>query len=162
MIVFEGTQSETIIEKTREQLRKIIRKLYLISIIILMIPTICLVLCFDNLLNKIIAISVYLGSVIVIALIILLFNREDKILNGFLVLKTVFLDGMILTTSVKNQKSYKISNVKKIVDYGDSYGIIFYHQIINIFCQKDLLTEGTIEEFEELFEGKIIKSNTEK
>ena len=35
------------------------------------------------------------------------------------------------------------------IDFGDPYFI----------CQKDLLTEGTLEEFEALFEGKIVRMN---
>ena len=62
----------------------------------------------------------------------------------------------------------KIEDVKKIVDYGEFYyisyyfpekwvNIIFYfpHKLSCCICQKDLIVEGTIEEFEELFEGKI-------
>ncbi len=55
-------------------------------------------------------------------------------------------------------QSYNISRVKKVVDYGRYY-YLFLHRLDSsngITCQKNLLIDGTIEEFEELFKGKII------
>lgn len=55
----------------------------------------------------------------------------------------------------------KLKKIKKVVAYGDSYYLTFrfpYRQV-GLFCQKDLLTDGTIEEFESLFAGKIVKYN---
>ncbi len=50
-----------------------------------------------------------------------------------------------------------VSDVKKIIDYGEWYRIIFYSKHIETehICQKDLIVKGTIEEFEKLFEGQI-------
>ena len=39
----------------------------------------------------------------------------------------------------------------------DCYYIIYGDMDNSIVCQKNLLVEGSIEEFEELFRGKIIK-----
>ena len=52
-----------------------------------------------------------------------------------------------------------ISKVKKVVDCGDWYFIVFkFLEFSNaLACQKDLITKGTIEEFEALFEGKIVR-----
>lgn len=52
-----------------------------------------------------------------------------------------------------------LSKVKKVLDCGDWYYIIFkFGDITNSWtCQKDLIIEGTIEEFEKLFEGKIVR-----
>lgn len=49
--------------------------------------------------------------------------------------------------------------VKAIYDWGAWYSFDFYFPNKNIYliCQKDLIVEGTIEEFEKLFEGKIIR-----
>ncbi len=51
--------------------------------------------------------------------------------------------------------------MKKITDEGDWYQIIFYfpHKVGDCICQKDLITEGSIEEFENIFEGLIVKKN---
>ena len=53
----------------------------------------------------------------------------------------------------------KIEDVKKIVDYGEFYYISYYfpEKWVNCVCQKNLLVEGTIKEFEEFFEGKIVR-----
>ena len=52
-----------------------------------------------------------------------------------------------------------LSDVKSCIDYGEFYQLMF--PIGNIsysfICQKNLLTKGTLEEFESLFEGKIIR-----
>ena len=53
----------------------------------------------------------------------------------------------------------KISKVKKIFDCGEVYYLIFkFGDITNSWmCQKDNMIQGSIEEFEELFQGKIVR-----
>ena len=52
-----------------------------------------------------------------------------------------------------------MKKIKKVLDAGDCYYII-YGDINNcIVCQKNLIQEGTIEEFETLFQGKIVRQN---
>ena len=55
-----------------------------------------------------------------------------------------------------------ISRVKKIMDMGEWYYIIFkFGDISNSWvCQKDLIINGTIEDFEKMFNGKIERKNT--
>ena len=50
-----------------------------------------------------------------------------------------------------------VEDIKKVVDHGEFYEIIFYWGIRfgDCVCQKDLIIEGTIEEFEEMFKDKI-------
>lgn len=51
-----------------------------------------------------------------------------------------------------------IADVKKIFDYGMCYLIKFkIPRGRAVFCQKDLIKEGTIENFEELFQEKIVR-----
>ena len=44
-------------------------------------------------------------------------------------------------------------------DFGEYYVLIFRDSgnFSQIICEKDLLTNGTIEQFEELFDGKIVR-----
>lgn len=51
--------------------------------------------------------------------------------------------------------------VKMVYDYGEFYFISFYFGKISCYfiCQKSLLTQGTIEDFEKLFDGKIVRKN---
>lgn len=49
-----------------------------------------------------------------------------------------------------------ISKIKSVLDYGDWYLITFKGDITdNIICQKDLLVQGSIEDFENTFKDKI-------
>lgn len=59
-----------------------------------------------------------------------------------------------LTTGVR-----PVEKVKKVIDVGDWYYIIFkFGDIGNSWvCQKDLLTKGTIDDFEKIFDGKIVR-----
>lgn len=51
------------------------------------------------------------------------------------------------------------NEVKKVYDYGKYYYIAssFYTYSTIFVCQKDLLTKGTLEDFEALFKSKIIR-----
>lgn len=59
----------------------------------------------------------------------------------------------------KKTLTRKISNIKKIIDFGICYCIIFKHgDITNSWiCEKSLITKGSISNFEELFCKQIIK-----
>jgi hypothetical protein len=52
-------------------------------------------------------------------------------------------------------ESILFNKITNITDFGDYYLLISTDHTTR--CQKSLLVEGTIEEFEKLFEGKIIK-----
>lgn len=51
------------------------------------------------------------------------------------------------------------NDIKKIIDTGDCYRIIFTfpNKSVYCLCQKDLIVEGTIEEFEERFADLIVR-----
>lgn len=68
-------------------------------------------------------------------------------------------DEMIYLNNKSSGETRKISEVKKIIDMGDWYYFIFYfpHKKLLFLCQKDLLIEGSLEEFERLFDGKIVR-----
>ena len=64
------------------------------------------------------------------------------------------------TTLMMTQYTTKsINDVKKVIDFGDGYLICFSRfEITNAWlCQKDLLVQGSIDDFERLFEGKIVR-----
>lgn len=67
-------------------------------------------------------------------------------------------DGLILLVADNITDSRKIEQVKTVKDYGEYYTLSFvgFFTISSPYiCQKDLLTQGSIEEFEALFDGKI-------
>ena len=73
-------------------------------------------------------------------------------------------DEHVIKEKTKDYKTYRVDEVKRVEDYGDFYRIIFYFPHCDRFCicQKDLITQGTIEEFEEMFAGYIVKKQLKK
>ena len=58
------------------------------------------------------------------------------------------VDEVIYITTKYGTRSKQINNVKKVIDTGDSYFIIFYFpKITTCLCQKDLLVKGTLGDF---------------
>jgi len=57
------------------------------------------------------------------------------------------------------ERFHSISSVNRVDDYGEWYHFVFEFgdRDVLFVCQKDLIVEGTIEEFESLFEGKIVR-----
>ena len=51
----------------------------------------------------------------------------------------------------------EFQDVKNVVDKGDFYIINFYFPHTQMICQKDLIIQGTLEEFEELFKDYLVK-----
>ncbi len=74
----------------------------------------------------------------------------------------ITIDGEeIQIESRANCRICNIEEVQKVLDYGSFFDIKIYSptRIFNCICQKDLIVEGTIEEFEKLFEDKIVLKN---
>ena len=70
------------------------------------------------------------------------------------------VDNTMISVSVAHTLETEIDNVKSVCDMGNWYLFKFAsppNYSLNFICQKDLIVEGTIEDFEKLFEGKIIK-----
>jgi hypothetical protein len=62
----------------------------------------------------------------------------------------------IFYSSEKNKDSFNISQIEKILDYGNFYHLIFEPVPDSYYVlQKDLMVKGTIEEFEKCFNDKI-------
>ena len=71
------------------------------------------------------------------------------------------MDNKMVCITDKLSENRSVELVKKVYDYGEFYFISFYFGKIscNFICQKSLLTQGTIEDFEKLFDGKIVRKN---
>ena len=100
----------------------------------------------------------------IVAFILFKFKRlngnEKKLIN--MLPKSVFIydDGKIEAIYLNHVVIKAVTDVKIIIDTDTMYYIVFYFpKESDLFCQKDLLVEGTIEEFEELFAGKIRRKN---
>ena len=62
-------------------------------------------------------------------------------------------------TAYLNQDSItrEFQDVKNVIDKGDFYIINFYFPHTQMLCQKDLIIQGTIEEFEKIFEDYLVR-----
>lgn len=67
-------------------------------------------------------------------------------------------DGTLISQSKKFYHTESIHDIKRIIDYGEWYHIFFYDKNGRFVCQKNLICCGTVEEFERLFNGKIVKT----
>lgn len=78
--------------------------------------------------------------------------------------RLIIKDDTIAITALGGKESMKtkpITKIKKVIDMGDWYYFIFrFGDISNSWvCQKNLIVQGTIEEFEKIFTGKIVRKN---
>lgn len=71
--------------------------------------------------------------------------------------KIIINEDTVETESDKFYHCEDIKNAVRVVDYGEWYQIFFSFSLGNgrFICKKDLIVEGTIEEFEKIFEDKI-------
>lgn len=110
------------------------------AIIFLVLGAVCIIICFRPNKSERLFYPTYLALPITITI------TNDSVSNSYF--------KKALTTSTK-----PINAVKKVIDVGEWYYIIFkFGDIGNSWvCQKDLLTKGTIDEFERLFKDKIVR-----
>ena len=76
--------------------------------------------------------------------------------------KRVFIDleeQTIVHECEKMERFHMLDSVKQVIDYGDWYYFKFNYEDRDPYfvCQKSLLTQGTLEEFEALFTDKIVR-----
>lgn len=88
-----------------------------------------------------------------------LYGKNGKIYDGELTWHISIEGDIIFAEGIQRSETKYLSNVKKVVDMGDWYKVYFYFPYkSNLFiCQKDLIIQGTIEDFENLFSEKIIR-----
>ena len=82
--------------------------------------------------------------------------------NNSLAKQIYIKDGMIFYVTDKGTVTQALEGVKGVRDFGEYYVLIFRDSgnFSQIICEKDLLTNGTIEQFEELFDGKIVRKQS--
>ena len=63
----------------------------------------------------------------------------------------------IVYCSEKYKESQEICDVSKVIDHGAYYEVRFYFGKLSdkFICQKDLLTNGSLEKFEAIFQDKL-------
>ncbi len=160
MIEFNGEQSnECKLLIAREKSKKI----GLLFTIINSIADI-FILVFGILNNKLF-VSLLTAIIFLLLAVLTFITPKKQVSNVKINTKIVITSDTILmdysTNFYTNKKTLtrKISNIKKIIDFGICYCIIFKHgDITNSWiCEKSLITKGSISNFEELFCKQIIK-----
>ena len=103
------------------------------------------------------------GAVFALIPLLCLIPKPKKEKKAFTPNKIFIEDGYIIAVGEKFEECKNIKSAKIVRDHGDFYEITF--PIGNIsdkfICQKSLLSTGTLEEFEKLFQGKIKRGNLE-
>ncbi|MEG1609079.1 MAG: hypothetical protein RR348_04350, partial [Clostridia bacterium] len=109
--------------------------------------------------HRIFAIAIPPFILISILILIPQINSPMKIINLYIPKKLTIDANIISLESEKTTVVKSVLKIKKIIDVGEWYQILFYFPYKDPYfiCQKDLITKGTIEDFEKLFEGKIVK-----
>ena len=149
MIQFSGNISE----KCKKYIRKkaMMQWLYfaMFTAIIIGIPSILVLLFWD------IAFFVVFTALVIAYGIVLSFLTKNDQMPHIIEIE----NGEIYAEMSKGAATRNYNDIKKIVDYGEFYDIIFYfpNKVLNCICQKDLIQEGTIEDFEELFKDYIVR-----
>lgn len=102
----------------------------------------------------------YIIFCILVILLGLIVTKSKKENLKVMPYKIEIKDGYITAITKRQVETKAIEMVKEVVDYGEFYDLQFYYiagRSFAFICQKDLLTQGTLEEFERIFKDKLIK-----
>ena len=151
MIIFLGELADNSRKYVKNKLFKFTSIVSIMIALILSIPIILLSILWDKL--------ILLFLIVCVLISISLLWGVNKQLQFVIPKKILINDDFI---NIEGQNIYQkksITTVKKVIDMGGWYHIVvkFPAKSIYCVCQKNLLTEGSIEQFEKLFEGKIVR-----
>lgn len=159
MIVFKGELSEKSKNVLIKKNHNVVRSFYLFLAAVGILIGIATVVKANNWL---IGLSVS-GSIVVLSLLLFVFPNvvlhKNDMCSSFPKQITIDESNVMLDGIGENvYRKHSITDVKKVIETEDFYYLMFFSPFeLNFICQKDLLIEGTIEEFELLFDGLIIK-----
>lgn len=160
MIVFSGALAEQSIVDRMNRVNKIYTILVIVGFVII---TVGIVLCAIYEAYVSFYVLVPCETLMVVIFIMMRLVPIDKRLTyaDFLLndIQITISNEVISYKVLRLNLSKPICNVKKVIDTGELYYLIFkFGDITNSWiCQKDLLIQGSIEEFEKLFEDKIVR-----
>lgn len=135
----------------------------LIGVILVLLPaTVIASIYFSQMRIMVIVCGILLSAVI------LFFGYYSPFMKGTLPLITpiriVITDNGEITSYGENfELANSVADATVVVDYGEWYHISFTRNTKfglgngRFVCQKDLLTQGSVDQFEKLFEGKIVR-----
>lgn len=156
MIVFSGVVSDEIQAKTMKIRHQSFFRLYAIgSGVIIIINGILWFLFWRESIREWIILS---GALLAVVILLGVWNPRKKLPFRWEYNITIDSENIVVESPIwPNPLQKPMKKIKKVLDAGDCYYII-YADINNcIVCQKNLIQEGTIEEFEALFPEKIVR-----
>lgn len=153
MIKFQGEISDKNKKFFINKIKIMLFLSFFIPSLLILIPFIILVFI-DSIL--------YLSVVVFLILFPLIFLViKNKYYEDMLPNEIIINDNTIICVGEKFRYEMEFTDISKIIDYGDCYKILFKIPCNNqsFICQKDLIVDGSIEEFEIIFKNKIRKKN---
>jgi len=159
MIEFKGEMSE----KTKKHVRRMAKQRMAILLCLTCMASLPLfrmvVYEFDPGMAVFLAITIGVGF---IGLVCICPTKKELAKN--LPCRIYVNDGIIQAENDHYRDAFVLKNAKELIDYGDFYIISlgFLSFLAHFVFEKSLITQGTLEEFEQLFEGKIVRKGPRK
>ena len=157
MIEFNGYLSGSAEKHFKRQERKLTVVVLVTTFCIFLPVAIYLSLTTENL---IFVLALVFGVLFMSVLLIF----PSKKVSKELLTKRIYTDEEFIVFETDKSEGYRrIEDASCVIDHGEFYEIVYPYgkKTNNFMCQKDLLCVGTIEEFELLFESKIIRKNAD-
>lgn len=163
MIEFNGPITEENQLNRMKKVDKTVLYVFFGGLILIWIIVIVFELIFSDVLQELWKECV-VCSAIMLGIIFLSVNPPKKVVLRFRISPHIIITEKDLSLELRSNgkevwRTRKLSKVKKVLDCGEVYYIIFkFGDITNSWiCQKNNIINGTIEEFESLFQTKLIK-----
>ena len=157
MFKFYGSLSESVIRDSDKKAKKYIALVVtIVDLVAILVGLLCVFFVDRSYLVEMIALSI-----ILIVISVLVLASKPKSISFRLPRMIIFdIKSQTITKQIEsiNKKpcTIEFSKIKHIYDYGEWYYIVFKGDITNyIVCQKSLLIEGDIKEFENIFKNQI-------
>lgn len=164
MIEFNGAISEKAQLDRLKRVDKNVMRVFIVGLIIIWAILILSDLIFWNVLRELWKEAVFC-TVIMILSMLLMAIMPKKIALRFKIAPHIIITENDLSLEMYSNgkqvwRTRKISKVKKVLDCGEVCYIIFkFGDITNSWvCSKSNIVNGTIDEFETLFQSKIVKT----
>jgi len=132
----------------------------IITALIFIIPALIIgIVWYDNWIALIISIGTIFWACI-FGVILMRFGNPKNYIDKVIPTTITIEKDKIERVGLENYRIFDLTDIKEVWDMGSFYAVIFYfpnNKDRRFVCQKDLIVEGTIEEFEKLFEDKIVR-----
>lgn len=101
--------------------------------------------------------AVIMFAFVLLLLLIVSIPKSEKAIKAMITKRIRIDDGRIICTTDKGSEIVRISDVRVIREYDEFYEMDFSFFMMSekFICQKNLLTQGTLEDFEKMFEDKL-------